>query len=231
MLPSVGLKIDAVIGATKQPFAPDAQHLLLDDSWIAGDGAPVETTPDTKPEGDEVCRIVLTSGTTGDPKAVALTHKQVMARNARFEYALGNRFPNCSRLYMNIGLAAALGYQFLTYILGRGGTVFFRGASIENALRMFEVFRVEAMLASPSALAQLVTVYDQHPLSFGGDRRFAFDPSRTFNILFRDVLVRHCLFRARAASPPGHAGTIAAPYAWWFSRRLSPEIRDIFSVP
>jgi acyl-coenzyme A synthetase/AMP-(fatty) acid ligase len=165
MLPPVGLKIDAVIGATKQPFAPDAQHLPLDDSWIAGDGAPVETTLQAQPEGDEVCRIVMTSGTTGYPKAVALTHKQVMARTARYEYLFGSHLPTLTRLYMNMGLAAVLGYQFFTYILGRGGTIFFRGASPENALRMFEVFRVEAMLASPSALAQLVTICDQNPLS------------------------------------------------------------------
>jgi acyl-CoA synthetase (AMP-forming)/AMP-acid ligase II len=150
MLPPAELKIDAVIGATKQPFAPAAQHLPLGDSWIAGDGAPVEIAPDARPGGDDVCRIVLTSGTTGDPKAVALTHRQVGLRNARYEYLFGSsRLPTLSRLYMNMGLAAVLGYQFLTHILGRGGTIFFRGASIENALRMFEVFRVEAMLASP----------------------------------------------------------------------------------
>jgi acyl-coenzyme A synthetase/AMP-(fatty) acid ligase len=165
MLPPAGLRVDAAISATKPVFASAAQHLVLDDSWIVGDGTPIEITPETQSGSDEVCRIVLTSGTTGDPKAVALTHRQVMARNARYEYALGNRLPTCSRLYMNVGLAAIIGYQFLTYILGRGGTIFFRGASIENALRMFEVFRVEAMLASPSSLAQLVAVCDQNPLS------------------------------------------------------------------
>jgi acyl-coenzyme A synthetase/AMP-(fatty) acid ligase len=165
MLPPAELEIDAVIGATKQPFAPAAQHLPYDDSWIAGDGAPVETTPDARPGGDDFCRIVLTSGTTGDPKAVALTHNQVMARNARFEYLFGSRLPTLSRIYMGLSLASSLGYYFLPYILGRGGTIFFRGASIENALRMFEVFRVEAMLASPAALAQLVTICDQHPLN------------------------------------------------------------------
>jgi acyl-CoA synthetase (AMP-forming)/AMP-acid ligase II len=165
MLPPPELKIDAVISPTKQPFAPAAQHLALDDSWITGDGAPVEIPPATQSEGDEVCRIVLTSGTTGDPKAVALTHKQVMTRNARFEYLFGSRLPTLSRFYMGLSLASSLGYYFLPYILGRGGTLFFRGASIENALRMFEVFRVEAMLASPAALAQLVAVCDQYPLS------------------------------------------------------------------
>jgi acyl-CoA synthetase (AMP-forming)/AMP-acid ligase II len=165
ILPPVGLKIDAVIGATKHPLAPAAQHLPLDNSWILGDGAPVETTRDTRSENDEVCRIVLTSGTIGDPKAVALTHKLVMARIARFEYLFGSRLPTLSRIYMGLSLASSLGYYFLPYILGRGGTIYFRGASIENALRMFEVFRIQAMVASPSSLTQLLTVCDQHPSS------------------------------------------------------------------
>lgn len=64
-----------------------------------------------------------------------------------------------------MSLAAALGYQFLISILSRGGTIYFLGASIENALRMFEVFRIQAMLSSPSALGQLLAICDQHPSS------------------------------------------------------------------
>jgi acyl-coenzyme A synthetase/AMP-(fatty) acid ligase len=64
---------------------------------------------------------------------------------------------------MNMGLAAALGYQFLTYLLGRGGTIFFAGDSIENTLRSFEIFRIEAMLATPTTLAQLLAASDRHP--------------------------------------------------------------------
>jgi acyl-coenzyme A synthetase/AMP-(fatty) acid ligase len=161
--PPAGLKVDAVISSRPYPFAPEAKHLILDFSWMTTSGSPIETSPSGSRASEETCRIVLTSGTTGDPKAVALTHNMVMARNARFEYALGNRLPACTRLYMNIGLAAALGYQFLTYILGRGGTIFFRGDSLESTLRSFEIFRIQAMLATPTTLAQLLAACDQHP--------------------------------------------------------------------
>lgn len=161
--PPAGLKIDAVISNTNYPFAAASPYLPLDYSWITGDGVPVQRAHDLRPETDEVCRIILTSGTTGDPKAVALTHRMVMERNARFAYVVGNRLPKCSRIYMHMGLAAALAYQFLIYILGRGGTVFFRGESIENTLRSFEIFRVDAMLATPTTLAQLLATCDQHP--------------------------------------------------------------------
>jgi acyl-coenzyme A synthetase/AMP-(fatty) acid ligase len=152
-----------VISSRPYPFAPEARHFILDFFWTTGDDSPIETQPSGSLASEETCRIVLTSGTTGDPKAIALTHHMVMARNARFEYALGNRLPNCSRLYMNMGLAAALGYQFLTHVLGRGGTIFFVGDSVENTLRAFEIFRIEAMLATPTTLAQLLAACDQHP--------------------------------------------------------------------
>ena len=162
--PPPGLKIDAVISSRAYPFAPAARHFILDMSWMSGNAAPIETTPSGADASDQPCRIILTSGTTGESKAVALSHAMVMARNARFEYALGNRLPNVSRLYMNMGLAAALGFQFLTHILARGGTLFFRGDSMENTLCSFEIFRIEAMLATPTTLSQLLAVCDQHPL-------------------------------------------------------------------
>jgi acyl-coenzyme A synthetase/AMP-(fatty) acid ligase len=161
--PPAGLEVDAVISSRPYLFAPEAKHLILDFSWMTSSGSPIETSPFGSRASEETCRIVLTSGTTGDPKAVALTHNMVMARNARFEYALGNRIPACSRIYMNMGLAAALGFQFLTHVLGRGGALFFRGDSIENTLRSFEIFRIQAMLTTPTALTQLLVACDQHP--------------------------------------------------------------------
>lgn len=161
--PPAGLKIDAVIANTNYPFVTEARHLPVDASWIAGDGAPVQIAPAGRAAGNEICRIVLTSGTTGDPKAVALTHEVVTARVARFAYLAGNRLPTFSRVFIGIGLASSLGYYFLTYILGRGGTLFFRGESLDNTLRSFEMFRIEGMLASPSTLAQLLANCDQYP--------------------------------------------------------------------
>jgi acyl-CoA synthetase (AMP-forming)/AMP-acid ligase II len=161
--PPAGLQIDAVLSNTNYPFAPSARRLVLDHSWLMGDGAPIERMRESQSESEDICRIILTSGTAGDPKAVALSRKMVLARNARFEFVLGNRFPTFSRVYMHMGLAAALGYQFLIYLLGRGGTVFFRGEDVENTLRAFEVFRIQGMLATPTTLSELLKLCDRHP--------------------------------------------------------------------
>lgn len=159
--PPAGLKIDAVFKNTHYPFAPQAQHVTVDYGWLAGDGTPVAVSPQGGDAMDKPARIVLTSGTTGDPKAIALTHGMVRVRNARFEYVIGNRYPTFSRIFISMGLAAALGYQFLIYILGRGGTLFFFGETFENTLRAFEIFRIQAMVATPTALAQLLGFCDQ----------------------------------------------------------------------
>jgi acyl-coenzyme A synthetase/AMP-(fatty) acid ligase len=160
--PPPGLKVDAVISSRPYPFAQQAKHFIFDALWLAGDGSAVEVHPRGGEASEATCRIVLTSGSTGDPKAVALSHSMVMARNARFEHAFGNRFPAYSRIYINMGLAAALGYQFLTYMLGRGGTIFFRGDDPETTLRAFEIFGIEAMLTTPTTLGHFLASCDQH---------------------------------------------------------------------
>jgi acyl-CoA synthetase (AMP-forming)/AMP-acid ligase II len=161
--PPGGLKIDAVLSTTNYPFAAQAPHHPFDFTWIMGDGRPVETSRDAASESDETCRIMLTTGTTGEPKAVALTHKLAMARNARFQFLQGRHLPSCSRIFMNVGLATAVGYYFLTYFLGRGGTLFFRGENIENALRSFRTLRVQAMMAFAGNLPHLLEICDRDP--------------------------------------------------------------------
>lgn len=161
--PPAGLKIDAVLKTTNFPFAPQAPHLPLDFTWIMGDGRPIEVSRNSASESGEICRIVLTTGTTGDPKAIALTHKLGLARNARFQFLHGSHLPVCSRLFMNVGVATSVGYYFLTYILGRGGTLFFRGDKIENALRLFGTLRVQAMMTLTGNLSQLLKICDRDP--------------------------------------------------------------------
>jgi acyl-CoA synthetase (AMP-forming)/AMP-acid ligase II len=171
--PPPGLKIAAVISNTNYPFAPQARHLPLDFTWVAGDGTPVEAVPGEKTRSDQTCRIILTSGTTGTAKAVALSHRLAMARNERFQFLLGNRHPACSRVYLNIGVATSLGYYFLIYILSRGGTLFLRGEDIEETLRSFGIFRMQALVGSVSNLTYLVDLCERDPsLAFHVDTIF-----------------------------------------------------------
>jgi acyl-coenzyme A synthetase/AMP-(fatty) acid ligase len=161
--PPPGLKVDAVIKNTDYGFAPQAKHLTFDFTWIMGDGAPIEGLDHPPSEADEICRIVMTSGSTGDAKAVALTHARAIMRVARYDFVTGSGLPRSSRVYLNLALGSALGYSFLLYMLGRGGTVFFRGATLEDTLRSFEMFEVGAMVATPATLVQLLAACEKYP--------------------------------------------------------------------
>lgn len=157
-----GLKIDAFLSNIRYPHAAGVRLFAVDYGWLMGDGKPPAGVP-VATDGDAVCRIILTSGSAGDPKAAALTHKQVAARNTRLDHVTGSWLASCSRLYIHMGLAAALGYQFLIHMLSRGGTVFFAGETAENTLRAFQMFKIQAMVATPTTLAQLLALCDRHP--------------------------------------------------------------------
>jgi acyl-CoA synthetase (AMP-forming)/AMP-acid ligase II len=161
--PPPGLKVDAVIKSNAYNFAPAARHLQFDFTWITGEEAPIEGLRQSGSEGDEICRIIMTSGTTGESKAVGLSHDVATARIARFDFLTGRGLPRCSRVYLNMPLGSARGFYSLGYVLGRGGTLFFRGDSLEDTLRSFEMFRVEAMMATPTTLVQILKACDRFP--------------------------------------------------------------------
>jgi long-subunit acyl-CoA synthetase (AMP-forming) len=67
----------------------------VDLSWSRGEGLPLESHEQHQASGSDICRIILTSGSTGDPKAIAFSHDMLADRIARHMTVLGSRLPNC----------------------------------------------------------------------------------------------------------------------------------------
>ena len=57
-----------------------------------GDGKPPAV--DAEQDGSAIARIILTSGTTGDQKAVPLSHDIILRRIQTYDFAFGNRIAN-----------------------------------------------------------------------------------------------------------------------------------------
>ncbi|MBX9847046.1 MAG: fatty acid--CoA ligase family protein [Xanthobacteraceae bacterium] len=112
---------------------------------------------------DDPCRIILTSGSTGYPKAILRANRHVLTRVYRLQTAYGNRFPDCSRIFMDVGLSTGIGLTFFIYVLSRGGTLFMRGDRSTDTLEALSAHSVQAMVASPQSLAQMAELYDQNP--------------------------------------------------------------------
>jgi acyl-CoA synthetase (AMP-forming)/AMP-acid ligase II len=157
------LRVDALVSdrASSPSAARPAKIFRSDLSWTEGDGRPLGDKF-CRGSGDDICRICLTSGTTGEPKAIGrLSHNLLSARLARFLFAIGA--PVVSRLYSDLGIATAAGFIRALLMLWRGGTIFYYGASPEDTLQAFDLYKMESMAAGPFALAEYLKFYESHP--------------------------------------------------------------------
>ena len=99
----------------------------MDLSWTTGEFTPNDSDQNGWGGADDICRIILTSGTTGEVKGVPFTHNMIFERNARYEFAKGDRFPQCSRLYCELGIATSPSFsQYDSYALARRHNILFR---------------------------------------------------------------------------------------------------------
>jgi acyl-CoA synthetase (AMP-forming)/AMP-acid ligase II len=157
------IKVDAFISDAPLGFRSGDRAIQSDMSWTEGSDEPIEShyLPEISP--DSICRLIPTSGTTGTPKAVAISHRLLIDRMSRHGTVFGRRLANCARIYSDAPISTSLGFQFLIYTLWRGGTLFLPGDSFENTLQAFEQYKVQAMVAPPSGLEVLWRWYDRFP--------------------------------------------------------------------
>jgi len=143
--------------------------VAVDLSWMSGKGVPVEERYVYRGNGNDLCRIALTSGSTGEAKAVGFTHNNQLGRLARYNHVFGNAFPQSSRFFSDYGLGSSGGFRHILYVLSRGGTMFFPGASPMETLQTFALYKVQGLIASPGGLSGFLTFYDTNrdfPCSF-----------------------------------------------------------------
>jgi acyl-CoA synthetase (AMP-forming)/AMP-acid ligase II len=154
-------EVSAVIADS--PFSYRTNRvILIDRSWTSGHSRPIDGGNIHRGSPDEVCRIMLTSGTTGEDKAVAVTNRIMAARIDRQCVYLGPRAPFCSRTFIDLALSTAIGFQFLIGTLWRGGAAFLAGDA-QQTVSALPIYRVQNMLASPGGLLGLLEAMDRRP--------------------------------------------------------------------
>ena len=128
---------------------------LRDIHWT---NAPVNTTR-VEPSPDTVAEIVFTSGTTGDPKGVVITHRNIMANIAPVERAAAQygKYPWPFRPLRFLGLLP-LSHMFgqaLTVFLPplvRATTVFIKGYSPQEIVSQIRRHRITLAVTVPRLL-------------------------------------------------------------------------------
>lgn len=148
------LPIAASIADDSYPDAAARGMLKADVSWLKGDTTRADLDRLPQVSTSDTCRIVLTSGTTGQQKAVELSHKMVSFRLTRFAYLADGGFSNRSRMLVDLGIGTVGGFQWFMCTLCRGGTFFMAGRTAAETLRMAAAYRVEVIYSAPQTLAK-----------------------------------------------------------------------------
>src|SRR4051812_43466435 len=102
------ISADAVLTDSPQSFAGQTVSIIrIDPSWIEGDGKAPDYDRIHDTDQDELCRIILTSGSTGRAKGVAFSHRDLMERVSHQLYSKGPRFAHCQRFFCDLGIATS----------------------------------------------------------------------------------------------------------------------------
>jgi acyl-CoA synthetase (AMP-forming)/AMP-acid ligase II len=152
--------IDVAITDESEEIVGCDKVLRADWSWTIGDDKPL---PHVARSYGETARVVLTSATTGDPKAIALTHDMLVRRMHACDAMFGDVVPTCARVFIDIGLTTSWGHLWAMKVLTRGGSVFFRGSDPAETMQAFGLYQVQCMIGSPASAAEFVSYYENSP--------------------------------------------------------------------
>lgn len=155
------LKATAVIGDPGM-VAPDGSRLIhFRPEWALGNGESVSTQ--FSASGDEPCRLILTSGSTGQPKAIAFSHDKLITKNARLDFCQGDRWPTAARLFCDLGLNSSQGFRYVIHMLSRGGMALLFGSDAMATLQSLNLFGIDNMATSPHGLGEYLKYFEANP--------------------------------------------------------------------
>jgi acyl-coenzyme A synthetase/AMP-(fatty) acid ligase len=154
--PQVEFLNDTVIDAllTNSPIADTATRMIpIDDSWFNSEPSEVagpNTTRQANP--DSLCRLIMSSGTTGRPKIIALSYEAVCER--LISYSIRTSTPSWERVVCTPGLTTNYGYSFAITALWLGRTICF--AFDQTARLLILSHRAELLVASTHQISEIV---------------------------------------------------------------------------
>lgn len=150
----LGLPIAAFLHAEGETLNVGQRQIFVGEDWFAGGRRPIPATRSTNFSDERtICRIELSSGTTGRPKPVSLTVAALHQWILNYYAALG--LGSWDRLLCMPGFTSSWGFTLATHVLFAGKTMAF-APSPRDALHMIAVYGIDALAASTHQLRDLV---------------------------------------------------------------------------
>ncbi|HVZ43444.1 MAG TPA: class I adenylate-forming enzyme family protein [Ramlibacter sp.] len=144
----------AVLIADETMESGDFRFILASLGWLGGDADALPPFQEQRHARETPARIVLSSGTTGTPKRVLITHGEMSDRQDTAGVVFGTHWNTRSCSLMGINTLGGYASPLLTW--ASGGTVVF--PSSKPGVAPWHILRLEtnALLLSPTQLEALV---------------------------------------------------------------------------
>jgi len=161
-----GLGLDALIARPGARGVDTARVIAVDRLWIEQVIADAEEASDDDgptvlyPRSDSICRVIMTSGTTGNPRGVELSVKAV-------EHRLSNlhRYWTDERIELNLmSLSTTGGFHTALANLQHGTPYLAVELPDERSLRLADAARVQVLAGSPVQIGGLLQRMREHDL-------------------------------------------------------------------
>lgn len=158
-----GLDLAAVLRDEAATPMAGARDIAVDESWFSGPAVAPSPGPGFA-RGDALCRVSLSSGTTGFPKPIAFTVDDIEARLRT--YTLRASSVAWDRMICLPGLTTNYGYSFALVALANGKSLL-TAASARETLDMIPRYAIDLMVASTQQLRDLVEAQTVAPVALG----------------------------------------------------------------
>lgn len=166
-LERIGLHPAAVLRDEGGSPTSGTRDIAVDESWFAAAHDDSAAAPAGFPRGDVLCRVALSSGTTGHPKPIGFTVDNIemrlrtnSLRTATFAW---------DRMMCLPGLSTNYGFAFALIALAQGKSML-TAPSARETLRMIAQYGADFVVASTQQLRDMVEAQAAAPVALGSLR-------------------------------------------------------------
>lgn len=155
--PSSGITVDALLTRPGRPVVDAPTVIAIDRLWVEqaiADDAEYDAGASIVlyPRDDSICRVIMTSGTTGSPRAVELSVRAVTHRVAHLHLYWTDARPELNLM----SLSTTGGFHTALAALQHGSAYRAVTHATSEMLRAIDIDRVEVLAGSPVQMGRLL---------------------------------------------------------------------------
>ncbi|HEY7990830.1 MAG TPA: fatty acid--CoA ligase family protein [Stellaceae bacterium] len=189
-IPAIGLPIAAILEGDGDALAPGLNQIPVDDGWFTGPSPPVTPAPSRGfASSEDACRIELSSGTTGKPKAIALSVFAVERWIQNYYLSIGQA--NWTRMLSLPGLPSSWGFSLAAHALRAGKTLVF-APDARQTLALMSLYSVDCLVGAPQHLRELIALQRAAPTPLPALKLIFTGGSLHSPVLLRDAAAHLC---------------------------------------